>query len=73
MAASHQILPHQYELAQMVSKVQDYAIFLLDPQSYVMIWNARSPDQGGRFEALIQVVAELEKYWLEIVELPEAV
>jgi PAS domain S-box-containing protein len=47
MGSSHRILPEQYEFIRMVSQVQDYAIFLLDPQGNVMSWNAGAARING--------------------------
>jgi PAS domain S-box-containing protein len=47
MGSSHRILPEQYEFVRMVSQVQDYAIFLLDPQGHVMSWNAGAARING--------------------------
>jgi PAS domain S-box-containing protein len=40
MSLSHRIPDQQYEFVQMVSGVQDYGIFLLDPTGHVTSWNA---------------------------------
>ena len=47
MASGVRILPQQEQFVRVVDKVQDYGIFLLDPEGHVMSWNAGARRMNG--------------------------